>query len=97
MLLIAFAGGLRRSESVGLDLGRDQTEDGHGWIEIVEKGMLVTLRGKTGWREVEVGRGSSNTTCPIVAVETWIKFAKLTKVPLFRRVTGRGKNVGPDR
>jgi integrase len=97
MLLIGFAGGLRRSEITGLDLGRDQTEDGRGWIEILDKGLLITLRGKTGWREVEVGRGSSDATCPVVAIETWIKFAKLTKGPLFRRVTGKGKNVGPDR
>jgi integrase len=97
MLLIGFAGGLRRSEIVGLDLGRDQTEDGRGWIEILDKGLLVTLRGKTGWREVEVGRGSSDTTCPIVAIETWIKFGKLARGPLFRRVRGQGKDVGPDR
>jgi integrase len=97
MLLIGFAGGLRRSEIVGLDLGRDQTEDGRGWIEISDKGLLVTLRGKTGWREVEIGRGSSDATCPVIAVETWIKFAKLARGPLFRRVTGKGKDVGPDR
>jgi integrase len=97
MLLIGFAGGLRRSEITGLDLGRDQTEDSRGWIEILDKGLLITLRGKTGWREVEVGRGSSDATCPVVAIETWIKFAKLAKGPLFRRVTGKGKNVGPDR
>jgi site-specific recombinase XerC len=58
MLLIGFAGGLRRSKIVGLDLKADRTEDGRCWIEILDKGMLVTLRGKTGWREVEVGRGS---------------------------------------
>ncbi len=63
MLLVGFAGGLRRSEIVGLDLKADQTEDGRGWIEILDKGMLITLRGKTGWREVEVGRGSSDATC----------------------------------
>jgi integrase len=97
MLLIGFAGGLRRSEITGLDLGRDQTEDGRGWIEILDKGLLITLRGKTGWREVEIGRGSSEATCPVTAVETWIKFAKLARGPLFRRVTGKGKNVGPDR
>jgi integrase len=97
MLLIGFAGGLRRSEITGLDLGRDQTEDSSGWIEILDKGLLVTLRGKTGWRDVEVGRGSSDTTCPIVAVETWIKFARIAKGPLFRRVRGQGKDVGPDR
>ncbi|NEK18151.1 site-specific integrase [Rhizobium leguminosarum] len=97
MLLIGYAGGLRRSEIVGLDLGRDQTEDSSGWIEVLDKGLLVTVRGKTGWREVEVGRGSSDPTCPVVAVETWIRFAKLAKGPLFRRVTGKGKDVGPDR
>ena len=97
MLLIGFAGGLRRSEIVGLDLGRDQTEDGRGWVEIFDKGLLVTLRGKTGWREVEIGRGSSDATCPVVALETWIKFARIAKGPLFRRVRGQGKDVGPDR
>ncbi len=97
MLLIGFAGGLRRSEITGLDLGRDQTEDGRGWIEILDNGLLVTLRGKTGWREVEIGRGSSDSTCPVVATETWIKFAKLAKGPLFRRVKGKGKDVGTER
>ena len=97
MLLIGFAGGLRRSEITGLDLGRDQTEDGRGWIEVLDKGLLVTLRGKTGWREVEIGRGSSDATCPVVALETWIRFARIEKGPLFRRVRRQGKDVGPDR
>jgi integrase len=97
MLLLGFAGGLRRSEIVGLDVGRDQTEDGSGWIEILDKGLLVTLRGKTGWREVEIGRGSSDATCPVVALETWMKFARLQHGPLFRRVTAQGKKVGAER
>ncbi|WP_319520691.1 site-specific integrase [uncultured Martelella sp.] len=97
MLLIGFAGGLRRSEIVALDAGRDQTEDGRGWVEIFDKGMIVTLRGKTGWREVEIGRGSSDLTCPVAAVETWMTFAKIAHGPLFRRVTGKGKAVGAER
>ncbi|MGX5722372.1 tyrosine-type recombinase/integrase [Shinella zoogloeoides] len=97
MLLVGFAGGLRRSEITGLDLGRDQTDDGRGWVELLDKGLLVTLRGKTGWREVEIGRGSSDATCPVSAVETWIRFAKIARGALFRRVTGQGKNVGADR
>jgi len=97
MLLLGFAGGLRRSEIVGLDLGRDQTEDGRGWVEVLDKGVLVTLRGKTGWREVEIGRGSSDATCPVVALETWLRFARIAHGPLFRRVTGQGKTVGVDR
>jgi len=97
MLLTGFAGGLRRSEIVGLDAGRDQTEDGRGWVEILDKGMIVTLRGKTGWREVEIGRGSSDATCPIVALRTWLKLARIAHGPLFRRVTGQGQAVGPER
>ena len=97
MLLLGFAGGLRRSEIVGLDCGRDHTEDGRGWVEILDKGMLVTLRGKTGWREVEIGHGSSDATCPVAALETWLKFARIAHGPLFRRVTGRGRKVGAER
>ncbi|PSM16340.1 site-specific integrase [Nitratireductor sp. StC3] len=97
MLLLGFAGGLRRSEIVGLDVGRDQTEDSRGWIEILDKGMLVTLRGKTGWREVEIGRGSSDATCPVVTLQTWLKLGRVAHGPLFRRVTGKGKAVGAER
>ena len=97
MLLAGFAGGLRRSEIVALDCGRDQSEDGGGWIEILDKGLLVTLRGKTGWREVEIGRGSSELTCPVHAVETWLRLGRIGHGPLFRRVTGKGKAVGPER
>ena len=97
MLLLGFAGGLRRSEVVGLDVGRDQTEDSSGWVEILDLGLLLRLRGKTGWREVEIGRGSSDATCPVVALETWLKFARIVHGPLFRRVTGRGKAVGANR
>lgn len=97
MLLVGFAGGLRRSEIVGLDVGRDQTGDGRGWLDVLDKGMLVILRGKTGWREVEVGRGSSDATCPVVALETWLKLARIAHGPIFRRVTCQGKAVGADR
>jgi len=97
MLLMGFAGGLRRSELVGLDVAADQTEDSSGWIEILERGMILTLRGKNGWREVEIGRGSSDSTCPVAALETWLKLGRIAHGPLFRRVTGGGKTVGAER
>jgi integrase len=97
ILLLGFAGGLRRSEITGLDVGRDQTDDGAGWVEFLDKGLLVKLRGKTGWREVEVGRGSSDLTCPVVALQTWLKFARIAHGPIFRRVIDRGRHVGVDR
>ena len=97
MLLVGFSGGLRRSEIVGLDVGRDQTEDGRGWVEILDKGMVLFIRGKNGWREVEIGRGSNDATCPVAALQTWLQLARIAHGPLFRRVTGEGKAVGPER
>lgn len=97
ILLIGFAGALRRSEIVGLDCGPEQTADSGGWIEILEAGMLLTVRGKTGWRNVEVARGSSERSCPVQALETWLKLARIAKGPVFRRVRQRNSDVGAER
>ena len=87
ILLVGYAGGLRRSEIVSLDVHKDDTPDSGGWIEILEKGALLTLNAKTGWREVEIGRGSKEQTCPVHALEQWLHFAKIDFGPLFRRVS----------
>src|SRR5580704_5538180 len=97
ILLIGFAGGLRRSEITGLDCGPEQTAEGAGWIEFLDQGLLIRVRGRTGWREVEIGRGSSDPTCPVVALQTWLKFGRIAHGPLFRRIAGGGKEAGPDR
>lgn len=90
MLLMGYAGGLRRSEIVGLDAGREDTPDARGWIEILEGGALLTLNAKTGWREVEVGRGTSERTCPVHALEQWLHFARIDFGPVFVRVSPDG-------
>jgi len=94
ILLIGYAGGLRRSEIVSLDVYKDDTPDSGGWIEIVDHknggGALLTLNAKTGWREVEIGRGSSDHTCPIHALEQWLHFARIDFGPLFRRTSRDG-------
>ena len=95
ILLIGFAGGLRRSEIVGLDCRDEDSLEGAGWPEFLEGGLLLTLRGKTGWREVEIGRGSSEATCPVAALKRWLEFARIARGPVFRRVQ-RGK-VGSQR
>jgi integrase len=98
ILLLGFAGSLRRSEIVGLDVVRNENGDGAGWVEIYpDKGALVTLRDRTGWREVEVGRGSSDQSCPVVALETWIKFGRIARGPLFRRISKDDKTVYVER
>ena len=57
----------------------------------------MTLRDRTGWREVEVGRGSSDQSCPVVALETWIKFGRIARGPLFRRISKDNKTVYVER
>jgi integrase len=89
ILLLGFAGGLRRSEIAGLVMSPEDSLEGSGWAEFFEKGVLLTLRGKTGWREVEIGRGSKDLTCPVAALEAWLKFARIARGPLFRAVVGR--------
>ncbi|WP_068306808.1 tyrosine-type recombinase/integrase [Pararhodobacter sp. CCB-MM2] len=87
MLLIGFAGGLRRSELVGFDHGRDDTINSAGWVQVVDEGLLLTLRRKTGWREVEIARGSAPETCPATALSHWLNEAQIDFGPLFTAVS----------
>lgn len=93
ILLIGFAGGLRRSEIVSLDHGKDDTPDSGGWVDILEAGAILTLRGKTGWREVEIGRGSKEQTCPVHAIEQWLHFAKIDFGPVFVGISRDGRKA----
>jgi integrase len=93
ILAIGFAGGLRRSEIVGLDCGPSQTEDGSGWVEILPEGALLTIRGKTGWRDVEIGRGSRPDTCPVALLETWLRLGRIGHGPLFRPIARKNGGV----
>ena len=89
ILLLGFAGGLRRSEVAGLVMSPEDSLQGSGWPEFFDDGILLTLRGKTGWREAEIGRGSSERTCPVAALEAWLKFGRIGRGPIFRSVVGR--------
>ncbi|NUJ81690.1 tyrosine-type recombinase/integrase [Methylocystis sp. FS] len=109
ILAIGFSGGLRRSEIVGLDCGPDQTEDGTGWIEIFPSGVDVSsaskndggavlqISGKTGWREVEIGRGSRPETCPVALLETWLRLGRISQGPLFRPIARKNGGVSASR
>ena len=93
ILLLGYAGGLRRSEIVGLDHGKDDTIDSSGWVDILDDGAVLTLNAKTGWREVEIGHGSSDQTCPVNALEQWLHFAKIDFGPVFVRTSRDGKRA----
>jgi integrase len=97
ILLIGFAGGLRRSEIVCLDHGKDDTPDSGGWVEVLEDGVLITLRGKTGWREVEIARGSSDQTCPVHALTQWLHYARIDFGPIFVAMSRNGLKATGER
>jgi integrase len=97
ILLVGFAGGLRRSELVALDHGKDDTPDSGGWVQVLEGGALLTLRGKTGWREVEIARGSSEQTCPVHALSQWLHYARVDFGPIFVAVSRNGLKATQDR
>ena len=106
ILAIGFAGGLRRSEIVGLDCGpnhRGRTAAGSRISPAGEDaldgegGLLLTINGKTGWREVEIGRGSRPDTCPVVLLETWMRLGRINHGPLFRPIARKNGGVSSER
>ena len=97
ILLLGFAGGLRRSEIVSLDHGRDDTPDSGGWVQLLDGGLLLTLRGKTGWREVEIAPGSAPQTCPVRALTDWLHAARIDFGPLFVATSRDGRQATAER
>jgi hypothetical protein len=74
-------------------VSKGDTPDSHGWIDILDQGALLTLNAKTGWREVEIGRGSTDQTCPLHAVKQLLHFAKISFGPIFVGTSRDGKKA----
>jgi integrase len=89
LLLVGFAGALRRSELVALAV-----ED----VEWVDGGVVVVIRqSKTdqeaAGQEIGIPYGSTPDTCPVGALKAWLEAAQITQGPIFRRVDQWG-NLG---
>ena len=87
LLLFGFAGALRRSELVAL-----QVED----VAVLAGGLRLRLaRSKTDQTgegaEIGLPRGKYVETCPVRAFEAWQAVAKRRAGPLFRRVSSGGR------
>lgn len=93
MLLLAYHGKLRRAELVGLDLAA-LPQAGRGALQVLEQVMIVTLERRGKFHRVEIVRLSKSVFCPVAALEIWLKFARITAGPLFRRVIDEGRAVG---
>ena len=91
MLLVGFAGGLRRSEIVGLNLGD---------IETVRQGLIIHLRrSKTdqegAGRKIGIPFGRTRF-CPVTAHLQWRERSRVTEGPIFRPVDRHGR-IAPER
>lgn len=88
ILLLGFSAALRRSEIAAIEVGD---------IEWSEQGIILHVRfSKTDQegegRTIGVPYGRNPETCPVLAVESWIRRAYLEDGPLFRSVD-RHRNV----
>jgi integrase len=92
LLLVGFAGALRRSELVGLDVAD---------VTLTDDGTLLTLRrSKTDQegegRQVGIPYGSRRETCPVRSLQHWIEISKVDEGPIFRPI-GKNGRVGTTR
>lgn len=79
LLLLGFAGGLRRSELVALDI-----ED----LALSDEGLAVVIRksktDQTGrGRTIGIGFGKNEDTCPIHALKNWLEVSGISSGRLF--------------
>jgi integrase len=87
LLLVGFAGALRRSELAALDVEQ---------VEFNSDGLVVLLdlsktdpegKGET----VAIPFGSHHATCPVRALKKWLEDARVQSGPLFRAVDRHGR------
>jgi integrase len=80
LLLVGFAGAFRRSELVSLDVAD---------LEFTRAGLVITLRkSKTDQesrsRRIGIPYGSSEATCPVRSLQSWLDGARIADGPVFR-------------
>lgn len=90
LFLVGLAGAFRRSELVGIDVEH---------LRFAATGVIVRLpRSKTDQagegEDVALPRARGTETCPVRALETWLRRAKIRCGPVFRRVTAAGTIEG---
>ena len=90
LLLLGFAGALRRSELVALD---------HEDVRVAKDGLVLRIRSSKGDQEgqgaeVGIARGAHPGTCPVRALQAWLRRAGIQYGPVFRRLTAAGTIEG---
>ncbi|GAB7189605.1 site-specific integrase [Kineococcus sp. NUM-3379] len=97
ILVVGFAGALRRSELSALDAGD---------VQVGEEGLRLRVRGpvaqageddpadgRDGGREVLLPHGSRRSTCPVRSWQAWVAAAGIESGPAFRSMTKGGAGL----
>lgn len=87
LLLLGFAGAMRRSELVGLDVSD---------VALTDDGLVAVIRrSKTDQdgrgRKVGIPFGACPDTCPVRAVQAWLDASGIDEGPIFRSVNKHGQ------
>jgi integrase len=84
--LLGFAGALRRSELVGLDVEHvTWTKDG---LKLLIERSKTDTSGEGA--EIAIPRGQADDTCRVMALRMWLESSKTSAGPLFRKVNRGG-------
>jgi len=86
LILLGFSGAFRRSELIGLNFEN---------IEFAKEGLIVTLsRSKTDQEgqgtKKGIPFGKFNDTCPVSALQEWLKISDITTGAIFRGIDRHG-------
>ncbi len=87
LLLVGFAGALRRSELVALDVERlTWSDDG---VKLLLEKSKTDKEGEGA--EVMIAFGRHEATCPVRALRGWLEAAAIKSGPVFRKVNKAGR------
>lgn len=90
LILFGFAGAMRRSELVALNVGD---------LQLADEGFVVSLRrsktDQTGkGRKIGIPYGEHTETCPVRSMLRWLELADIDRGPIFRKVNRHGRLEG---
>jgi integrase len=97
LLLIGFAGALRRTELASVEVAERPDAN---WIEDGRDGLTLHLARSKGDQEGEgqvvgIPFGSNPSTCPVRAWRAWLEVSQITEGPAFRSINRHGQ-LGED-
>jgi site-specific recombinase XerD len=90
LILLGFAGAMRRSELVGLDV-TDMAIGDEGLVVVVRKSKTDQTG---GGRKIGIPHGQNAETCPVRAVQEWLELSGVSEGPVFRSVNKHGHVMG---